>query len=107
MKLLTKEIRDRLPPLRATDGQGEDAIVQVKFFTPTSNWTWFALEGEPVLDEDGNEIDFHFFGLVEGFESELGTFSLKELESVKLPLGLGIERDMYFSPKPLREARTR
>ncbi len=37
-----------------------------------------------------------FFGLVDGFERELGYFSLSELESVHGPYGVGIERDLYF-----------
>ena len=105
MMLLTKEIRNKIPALRETDGQGDDAIVQVKFFDPTGSWTWYAVEGEPILDEDGNEVDFHFFGLVKGFENELGYFSLNELASVRGRFGLGIERDMYFGRKTLGECR--
>lgn len=105
MMLLTKEIRKNLPKLRETEGQGDDAIVIVKFFDPNGSWTWYAVEGEPILDEDGNEIDFQFFGLVKGFEDELGYFNLSELASVKNRFGLGIERDMYFDRKPLGDFR--
>ena len=68
MKLLPKEIREILPPLYAQDGKGGKAVVYTKFFTPSSNWTWLVLEGEPVKDDLGSEIDFQFFGLVDGFE---------------------------------------
>ena len=95
MKLLTKEIRKRLPPLY-TNEDNPDPVVQVKFFTPWSNWTWFATEF------DGEDI---FFGLVKGFETELGYFSLAELEQVRGPWGLKIERDLYFDPKPLSEVK--
>ena len=44
-----------------------------------------------------------FFGLVIGFEQELGYFSLTELEAARGPLGLPIERDQHFEPKPLRD----
>ena len=44
-----------------------------------------------------------FFGLVDGFEKELGYFSLAELEAVRGPLGLPIERDLYWKPKTLEE----
>lgn len=87
MKLLTAEIRKALPPLRSTEALGMDAPIIVKFFTPTSNWTWYATEF------DGDDL---FFGLVIGFEKELGYFSLNELESVRGPFGVGIERDLYF-----------
>jgi hypothetical protein len=39
------------------------------------------------------------YGLVSGFEVELGNFSLKELKEVKGPMGLPIERDLYYEPK--------
>lgn len=94
MKLLTKEIRKKIPALYAQDGKGGKAIADVKYFTPSSGWSWYATEF------DGEDT---FFGLVEGFEKELGYFSLKELASVRGPLGLPIERDLYFKPKPLDE----
>lgn len=98
MQLLTKELRDKFPKLRDMDEKNnEDIPVIAKFFTPWTNWTWYATEGEPVLDEHKMEIDYHFFGFVRGLENELGYFSLKELESLKGPFGLRIERDLYFS----------
>ncbi|MFH1616361.1 MAG: DUF2958 domain-containing protein [Planctomycetota bacterium] len=103
MKLLPKEIREQLPPLYSQDGKGGKAVVYTKYFTPSSNWTWLATEGEPVLSESGTEIDFKFFGLVFGHEREFGYFLLSELEEVRGPLGLPIERDLYFKPKTLEE----
>ena len=93
MKLLTEEVRRRLPALYATE-HDKDPIVQVKFFTPWSNGTWRATEF------DGEDT---FFGLVEGFETEWGYFSLRELEEIRGPGGLCIERDLYFEPKPVSE----
>jgi len=95
MQLLTKEIRDRLPKLGETDNQN-DPIVQVKFFCPWNHWTWYAYEF------DGEDI---FFGYVKGDFDEYGTFSLSELESVKGPVGLGIERDIHFQPKPVSKCK--
>lgn len=103
MKLLPKEIREKLPPLYSQDGKGGKAVVYVKFFTPSSSWTWLATEGEPVLSESGVEVDFKFFGLVFGLEREFGYFLLSELEEVRGPMGLPIERDLYFKPRPLEE----
>jgi len=107
MKLLTKEIRKNLPKLYAQDGKGDEAIVHVKFFTPWSNWTWYATEGEPIFDDDGNEIDFRFFGYVCGLENELGYFHLNELESVTGFGGLKIERDLYYSSETLGDIKER
>ena len=103
MKMLTKQNKKDLPKLYSQDGKGKDAIVHVKFFTPWSNWTWYATEGEPILDDDGNEIDYKFFGLVDGHEKELGYWLLSQLTEVRGPFGLTIERDMYFTKKPVRE----
>ena len=103
MKLLTQEIRRKLPPLYAQDGKGGKAIAHVKFFTPDAQWSWYAVEGEPVRNAEGREVDFHFFGLVDGLCKELGYFSLKELERVRGPLGLPVERDLHWQPKTLDE----
>lgn len=97
MKLLTKAILKSFPEWMSTDGQGDAAKVVVKFFTPDSNWTWYATEF------DGEDT---FFGLVVGHEAELGYFSLNELQGVKGPMGLSIERDLYFDGKTLADARS-
>lgn len=94
MKLLTKEVRKTLPPLYSQETLGSKAVARVKFFTPDSSWTWWATEF------DGEDT---FFGLVEGHERELGYFSLRELESVRGPIGLAIERDLHWQPKKLEE----
>jgi hypothetical protein len=95
MKLLTKELRKQLPALRSTSEQTDPTAI-VKFFCPWNHWTWFAYEF------DQEDI---FFGYVKGDFNELGTFSLSELESVRGPMGLTIERDLYFSPKPLSQCK--
>ncbi len=92
--LLDQESREKLPPLYSGEELGLMAIALVKFFTPDSNWTWYASEF------DGEDL---FFGLVSGFEIELGYFSLSELQSIKGSLGLPIERDLYYEPKTLKE----
>lgn len=108
MNLLTEEVRKALPPLYSQDGKGYDAIAHVKFFDPSGSWTWYATEGQSV-DENGNacdrelEVDYLCFGLVDGHKRELGYFSLGEMQGVKGRLGLGIERDLYWKPKPLSE----
>jgi hypothetical protein len=101
MKLLPQEIRDQLPPLYSQDGKGGKTVVYTKFFTPDAQWTWYGTEGESVLNDKGAEVDFRFFGLVDGLEKELGYFVLSELEEVRGPMGLPIERDLYWQPKTL------
>ncbi len=58
---------------------------------------------DSVLESGKQEVDFKFFGLVEGHEKELGYFLLSELEGVRGPMGLPIERDLYWQPKTLEE----
>jgi len=103
MKLLTEELRKKLPPLYSQDGKGGKAIAYLKFFTPDSGFTWWITEGSPIKDENGREVDFQFFGLVEGQFRELGYVNLSELDSVNGPMGLPIERDLYWKPKTLEE----
>ena len=93
MELLPDELRRKLPNLYDQEKLGPDAIAHIKYFTPDSSWTWYATEF------DGKDT---FFGLVDGFEKELGYFSLLELKAARGPLGLPIERDLYWSPKTLR-----
>lgn len=100
MKLLPPDIRATLPPLYSQEHEA-DPMVHLKFFTPWSNWTWFATEGEP--DED----DFRFFGWVEGQDEEFGYFVLSELQEVRGPAGLTIERDLHFTPRRLSELKRR
>ena len=87
MQLLTKEIENQFKKIGRQENV-DDPLIIAKFFDPTGSWTWYATE----YDQDTKT----FFGLVDGYEKELGYFSLKELESVKGPLGIGIERDRYF-----------
>lgn len=67
-----------------------DPVPVVRFFNPLGPATWLATE------IDADDI---LFGLADlGFGCpELGSFSLHELEAVRLPSGLGIERDLCFS----------
>jgi hypothetical protein len=93
-ELLPQEIKEQLPDLYSGEEYGLDAKALVKFFTPDSNWSWYASEF------DGEDI---LFGLVSGHEIELGYFSLAELKSVTGPMGLPIERDLYFNPQSLED----
>ena len=89
MELLTQKLREKFPPIYSGENKNpEEVEVVAKFFTPFSNWTWYATEF------DGVDL---FFGYVQGLENELGYFSLCELESIEGPAGLKIERDLYFS----------
>ena len=103
MKLLPYKIRERLPSLGGQDDKGGKAVAYAKCFSPSSSWTWYITEGSPVRNRDNDPVDYILFGLVEGQCKELGYFRLSELESVNGPMGLPIERDLYWKPKTLEE----
>jgi len=92
---MTADLRTQLPQLYSQE-EVDDPKAIAKYFTPDSNWTWYATEF------DGNDT---FFGLVDGFEKELGYFSLAELESVRGAFGLPVERDLWFEPTPISELK--
>lgn len=82
-----------LPDLYGNEGQPNPMAI-IKLFTPWSNWTWF------VMENDGEDL---CFGLVVGHATEIGYFSIKEMEEIRGPAGLRIERDLWFRPTPVRE----
>ncbi|MGC8733100.1 MAG: DUF2958 domain-containing protein [Halothiobacillaceae bacterium] len=86
MILLTPELRERL--LANGRQSGADHVPVVKFFNPIGVGTWLATE----LDEDGDTL----YGLADLGEPECGSFSLGEMAGLRLPFGLGIERDILF-----------
>ena len=99
MQLLTDEIKSILPALYSTeDIPCEEKQIVCKFFNPMGAGTWLIAEGEEQATGD-----WLFFGYCDlGLGTpEWGYVSLSELESVKLPLGLGIERDIYFSAQTI------
>ena len=100
MDLLTPDLRAALVAnaaaqrdAQSTGARDPDPPPVVKFFNPLGAATWLATE----LDPDGDTL----FGLADlGFGCpELGSFSLSEIAGVRLPFGLGIERDLWFRPR--------
>lgn len=91
MILLPLDLRAKLLANRAD--RGSDHVPLLKLFNPIGAATWLASE----LYEDGDTL----FGLADlGFGCpEMGTFSLTEIASVRLPYGLRIERDLYFTAR--------
>ena len=91
MELIPQEIKELIPKLYETEEQNNPSAY-VKLFL--DDWTWYITE----LSIDG---DIAFGYVVSPFESELGYFSLKELETIKGALGLSVERDLSFKPTAL------
>ena len=125
VKLITKEVEGLLKKIGKQE-KVDDPIVVVRFFNPTGAGTWYPTEliclirrkdegaGSETLEVEASEIDQFkyyevvdklFFGYVSIFgdhNDEWGYFRLSELLSVKCPpFGMGIERDLYFDPRPI------
>ena len=96
MTPLPKQLLTQLPALYEKEGLGLAAQATIKFFLPGTGWTWYPTEF------DGDDI---LFGLVIGHVAEFGYFRLSELEALRSPLGLRVERDLYFKPRSLGELR--
>lgn len=97
MKLITEDFENLFEnfPLYSQENE-TDPLVVAKFFDPCGSATWFLTEYNPV--------DKIAFGYVTGLTAdEYGYVSLTELEEIKRPFGLTIERDLYFQQKRLSE----
>lgn len=101
MKLITKEIREKLIR-NAQAPDPYDLKPVVKFFTPSANATWL------IVSMVEHEDDTYLFGLCDlglGFP-ETGDVSLNELIDLgkHTPFRMPVERDLYWEgKKTLRE----
>lgn len=96
-KLMTSELRRKLPPLYSQEDE-KDPIVYAKFFNPYGSGTWL------ITEFDGRDT---MFGYVMGLGGdEWGYISLRELESMeRFPGVQQIERDAWFKPMPFSKAK--
>ena len=96
MKLITEEIENKFEeyPIGSQDGKGGNAEVIAKFFNPTGVGTWYITEG--TKQKNGDYELFGYCHLGDDKLAEFGTVMLSELQDLKLPFGLTIERDLYM-----------
>jgi len=70
---------DHLPATEEARSQ-EDPVAKVKIFNPCGSWTWYIAGYDP---------ETHIaWGLVDGFEKEIGDFDMTELVAVRTKFGL-------------------
>lgn len=125
MQMLTKELKEKIPPLYSQEEKGESAEVVLKYFCPWNQWRWYITEGsaqiqrspdadieyipladlEKTLQNGISLVDIIFFGWVYGDYPELGYISYNEITSVRGPWGLTIERDLHWHEKPLETVK--
>lgn len=94
MKLVTKEILKKLQEngrTSAESGSCLDMFPVAKFFTPDANATWLIVK----VDPSDPDLAFGLCDLGQGFP-ELAYVRISELEKLKGPSGLSVERDRDF-----------
>jgi hypothetical protein len=96
MKLMTKALEKRFAKVGRQDVK--DPIVIAKFFNPAGRGTWYATEYDPET-----QICYGYVSIFGDHCDEWGSFPLWELQEMKLPMGLGIERDLYCEEKRISE----
>ena len=94
MKLMTKKIKEQAEKQYEL-GSDMDQKVVAKFFG--GSWTWYLMN----LDPEDNK---YAWGIVKGFETDMGSFNIDDLQSIKMPpLGTSVERDLYFEPMKAKD----
>lgn len=84
------DLVDSMPVTYDTDGQGNQAIVQLHYFTQGADWF--------ITERDSEEQQLQAFGKADlGYGGELGYISIVEL------LECGAELDLHWTPKKLSD----
>mgnify|MGYP003626036085 FL=1 len=103
MMLITKAIERKLLANQAMmdelDEKGVDFSIAnlkpvVKLFNPMGSGTWFLYS----MDENGRA-----FGWAKITDGEYGYVDMKEMQHVSVGFGLGIERDLHYTPLTFKE----
>jgi hypothetical protein len=90
LRLLTKELENAFAKIGGQEGV-DDPIVVAHFFNPAGAGDWWATEYDPE-----EKMFFGYVSIFGDWNDEWGCFHLSELESIKGPFGLGIERDLHL-----------
>lgn len=101
-KLMTRELGASIPPLYANEHVADygTVVAVAKLFCPFNNWTWYVTEWDASTG--------YCFGVITGFETELGYFDLDDLAELTAPMFKNlpaIERDLDWKPTPLGEIK--
>ena len=96
MKLFTKEIEAKAQAQYKYGADMEKQVIVAKFFNPAGAGTWW------LMNQDPSDPDY-LWGVVQLYETEVGSFSKSELENFRGMFGLGIERDLHFEEVNAKE----
>lgn len=97
--LMSEEARKSLPPIKAQDGKGDEAVAHVKLFSAFGRMTLY------VTEFDGEDLLFGYMISPLGPDcDEWGYSSLSEWAEATVFGGVpAVERDCYWDPKPVAE----
>ena len=102
--LITKELFEKIPKLGHYENRLEDGTmsydeveVPVKLFSPYTGWTWYVTEWHAETET--------CFGMVDGWERELGSFCINELSNLFIMEVPAVERDCHWDPKTLGQIK--
>lgn len=101
MKLFTKEILNKLEKITPSNWEKEiwDMVVGCKIFNPMGWETWYITQ----IDEEEKGIVYGYASLTNDECNEFGSISIEELESIKLPFWMTLERDLYSKMGTVKE----
>ena len=100
-QLMTQKLADVIPALGANENARDydEVLTPAKLFSPYNGWTWYITEMDPKTGQ--------CFGLVDGFEKEIGYFDLTELAETTVFGGVpAVERDLYWQPRTLGQIKS-
>ena len=95
MELITEDMKGQIPRLEMAP-DSLDPMVGVLFHMPMLDWAWY------VLEFDGKD---EVFALEERERAKWGFFSLEELQKLRGPFGVRVQRAQQYRPMRLSEAR--
>jgi hypothetical protein len=94
--LMPDWLAETVPALGTTE-HARDPLIHAKLFTPDADWRWYITEYDPKQR------------LVAAFmpdaEVEWGDISLDDLATMRGPMGLAVERDLFWQPTPLSRVK--
>jgi hypothetical protein len=93
--LIPQEILSTLPGYGATDQVPcEEKVALVRLYSPYNGWSWYLVEMDPLtVDPTG-----YCFGLVCGFETEWGPWTVQEMEETNRSIPGAVVYDTTFTP---------
>lgn len=90
MELILQSVLKKLPPLYSTKNTSSDKVkVPIHLFSPWGSFDCYIFEYDPA-----ERVARAFIKM--GGQEEIGLVSIDELESVRGPLGLKIERSVHW-----------